>query len=473
MSMTPLTQLVGKDYPVQLYSALGSYDTVSSEKTKAETEKTALMGVMSSCYTNTLSEIQTAATSLNGYQTIYSNYGYYDSSWGMYYDETKPYDDGYTNNRSLNYWVIDTVTPVDVSGLATSGASAFICDGDKTSYFPVSATMLWLDTSAGEWARAIIVESEVISGATSGSEDDMTYVSVSAEALGYTIPTGITDICDIISTYNYSSSYITTNYPNIAIWNNKFLFVLDHLTLPYGSTGTYGINAKIGSLSQAQIITYYNETKLRGVDAVYREFTTWKDHIILDNTDGTKPDVAFYDDGSDETHATSVSFSCLGNLTSVFVSDTDILIDCGSVDREKPGIVDTSTYTDSWYSEYTEVVMVINPLGYIYSPSLSAEPLSAIDFLFEDDFETLSISGGSAIPSATYIDPVTFAVPGNQTNIFVNGINIVGEYSMSNPRYFKVQSSSVISNPLAGRTLIRLKESLPISTGIWRVSKYE
>ena len=473
MAMTTLTQLVGKDYPVQLYSALGSYDTVSTELTNASSEKTAIMGVISSCNTNTRNDIQTASTALSGYQTLYDDFGVYDSNWGMYYDSTKPNDDVVTNGRSLNHWIIDVVTPVDVSGLKTSGPSAFECDGIKTDYFPSGSTMFWLDEDENDWARVVIVESKVLSGATSGSEDDTTYVSISAEAGGYSVPAGITHICDITTSYYYNSSYITTNYPNIASWSSKFIFAINHLTLPYGSYGTYGINAKIGSLSQAQIITYYNETKLKGVDGAYREFTTWNDHIILDNTDHTKPDVAFYDDGSDETHETSVSFSCSGDLTSVFTSGTDLLIDCGSVSREKPGIVDTSTYTDAWYSNYTEVVMVIDPLGYIYSPSLSALPLSAIDFLFEDGFETLSISGGSSIPSALYIDPVTFAVPGNQTSTFVNGINIVGEYNTGNLRYFKVHSSSVKTNPLADRTLIRLKESLPITTGIWRVSKYE
>lgn len=458
--MDTITELVGKDYPIMTYAVSASDTSISDEYTHAVNEKNAIIGVLSSCNTNIRSEIQVAATSLSGYQTIYTDFGLYNSNWGWPYDSTVTT----SSTGSVTHWLIDVVTSVDVSGLTTSGASAFVCDGDKTSYFIVddNIPMLWLDKDTNTWARVIITESILISGATSGSEDDMTYVSVSAEALGYTIPTGITHICDITSTYNYTSSYITTNYPNIATWSNKFLFALDHLTLPLNSSsgGTYGINAKVGALAQGYTMITANKTKQDLMDYVYREFTTWEEFATA-------------------TYVSENSFLSPGNLTSTLPSGTDLLIDMG-VDNEVGCIVSASEYIPAWRSTYTEATVIYNLYGYIYDPETSALPISAVTITLDDGFTSVSVSGGPNLPGARYVDPVTIIWPGDITSIIPSGTSLVCDYDNLlppeppqhvTPRYFTVYNVSVEHDDRANKTLVTVQDGLPLTEHVWRVNK--
>jgi hypothetical protein len=458
--MNTITELVGKNYPVMTYALSESTTSVNNQYADAVNEKNAVISVLSSCNTNVRNEIQKAATALSGYQTIYSDFGSYDSTRGW------PYDSSVTTGDpgNLNHWVINTVESISVSGLSTSGASAFSCFGDETGHFPSGSTMLWLDEDENKWARVLITETKLISGATSGSEDDMTYVSVSAESLGYTIPSGITDICTIIDTYNYSSSYITTNYPNIATWSNKFLFALDHLTLPLNSSsgGTYGLNAKVGALSLGSASVAANKTKQDLVDYVYREFTTW--------TPVT----------STASYVSVNSFLCPGgDMTSEFPSGTDLLIDMG-IDNEVGCVVSASEYIPAWRSTYTEATVVLNVSGYIYSPATSALPLSAVTFSLDEDLISVSVSSHSGItpiPGAIYQDPVTIIWPGDITSTIPSGSTLICEFSSGDteyftPRYFTVYHVELEHDIRAGKTLVTVQDGLPLTENVWQINKW-
>jgi hypothetical protein len=456
--MNTITELVGKNYPVMTYALSESTTSVGDQYTDAVNEKNALISVLSSCNTNVRNEIQLATTALDGYQTIYTDYGSYDSTWGWPYDSTITSGDPGT----LNHWIIDVVTPVDVSGLTTSGASAFACDGNKTAEFPSGSTMLWLDENENNWSRVVIVESKVLSGGEGDEddEDDMTYVSVSAEALGYNVPTGITHICDITTSYYYNSSYITTNYPNIALWSWKFTFTLDHLTLPLNSSsgGTYGVNAKIGALSQGYTSISANKTKQDLMNDVYREFTTWTPIT------------------SNASYVSENSFLCPGgDMTSTFTSGTDLLIDMG-VDNEVGCVVSASEYIPAWRSTYTEATVVLNVYGYINDPETSALPVSAVTITLDDGFTSVSVSGGSDLPNAQYIDPVTIIWPGDITSIIPSGTSLICDYipiydKHVTPRYFTVYHVSLEHDPNANKTLVTVQDGLPLTENVWRVNK--
>lgn len=405
--MDTITEFVGKDCTYMVYALGMSSTSVSGQQSKIEAERDAIIDVIDTSMVNTSAGVISASNIENGYYTIYSDFGDYDQYWGLILEGSV-----YVPNiavtthdpATLQHWVIDFGTSYGLTNLETSGASAFICDGDMSGTLPASGnTILWMNND--EWARAVITEVEIISGGMG----DITYVSVSAEALGNSIPSGITNVYRINNTYNYTSPEITTGYPDIIEWMDDFIFALDHLTMPIGMSGIYGINGKWGAMNKGKVTIDANKNKQDAMDSHYRKYTQWTK--VLDNTDPSLPDVTFYDDGSDTTGLTSMSFVCDGDKTNIFTEGSlitkgefsyqccldhtssdisepgrgvdwntywkvvptgnystwatgqsyhageDILNDCG-VDKVKGGKVSFSTYTPASASSYTECTIV-------------------------------------------------------------------------------------------------------------------
>lgn len=444
--MDTITEFVGKDCTYMVYALDMSSTSVSGQQDKIIAERTAIITVIDTSMENTSAGIISASEIEGGFYTIYDDFGAYSPYWGLTLESGV-----YVTNLSvtthdpttLQHWVIDFGESYELTNLETSGASAFMCDGDMSGTLPPSgSTILWINND--EWARAVITEVEVISGGM--GMDDTTYVSVSAEALGNTIPSGITDVYSIDTTYDYTSLAITSGYPEIIEWMNDFDFALDHLTMPIGASGIYGINGKWGAMNKGKITIDANKNKQDAMDSHYRKYTQWAK--ILDNTDPALPDVTFYDDGSDTTGLTSMAFVCDGDKTDIFTEGSmvttgefsyqccldhtssdisepgrgvdwntywkvvptgsysawetgqsyqageDILCDCG-VDKVKGSRIGYSVYTPASASSYTECTIVASINGYLNCPETSASFLSmstsAMNITFDEDFLSATV----------------------------------------------------------------------------------
>jgi hypothetical protein len=444
--MDTITEFVGKDCTYMVYALDMSSTSISGQQTKIEAERTAILDVIDTSMANTSAGVISASILENGYYTIYSDFGSYNPYWGLSFEGGI-----YVPNlavtthdpATLLHWVIDLGTSYSLTNLETSGASAFTCDGDMSGTLPpTGSTIIWLNND--EWARVVITEVDVISGG--GGMDDTTYIGVSAETLGNAIPSGITDVLSIDTTYDYTSSIIETNYPEITAWIADFDFALDHLTMPIGVSGIYGINGKWGAMNKGKATVDTNKSKQDAMDSHYRKYTQWTK--VLDNTDAGLPDVTFYDDGSDTTGLTTTTFTCSGDMTGTliggstvtkesvsyqcyvthtssatnepgkgvdwssywkitqtgdyaswtlgqsYISGRDILCDCG-VDKVKGGKVGISTYIPISAASYTECTIVANMNEYLNSPTLSASILamstSAMNIMFDEDFLTATI----------------------------------------------------------------------------------
>lgn len=444
--MDAITEYVGKDCTYTSYALDMSSTSISGQQSKVDSERSAIITVIDTAKANTITCIASASELENGYYTLYSDFGSYNQYWGLTLDGgvyVPNYSVTTHDPTTLQHWVIDFGDSYNLTNLTTSGASAFTCDGDVSDVLPdVGETILWVNGET-EWARAVITEVEVLPGI-----EETTHVSVSAESLGNAIPSDITDV-RIVSpetTYDYTSSYITTNYPDISIWMNDFDFALDHLTMPMGTGGIYGLNGKWGAMNKGKTTVDANKNKQDGMSSHYKKYTQWQK--VLDNTDPGLPDVTFYDDGSDTTGLTSMTFITEGDTTSTFIGSSivtkegvsyqcyvahtsssinepgkgvdwntywkvtqsgdyetwslgqsyitgiDILNDCG-VDKDKGGKVGISTYIPISASSYTECTVVTNILGYLNSPDLSASILSmntsAMNIMFDEDFLSATI----------------------------------------------------------------------------------
>jgi hypothetical protein len=277
-----------------------------------------------------------------------------------------------------------------------------------------------------------------------------------------------------------SSISMIDNWPygtTMDTYVSDFDFAYDHLYHPLGVTGTYGIIGRIEALSGGQLTVNANKNKQDAINAAYMPYTEWTVTV-------SGAHVSFYDDGSDPTSASSMAFTCDSDMTSTFTyspSGRRLLVDCG-VDKQKGCEVLLSYYTEPQWTTYTEVTITINPSGYTSSPALSAlyinfdnpPPSSS-----EPHLETINISGsGGPIPisGATYQDVVTFIVVGDQTSTYVHDLPIICTYDSGNDRYFLVYESQLrtgtetLINRLAGKTLVKLTNGIPITTNITSVS---
>lgn len=437
--MDTITEFVGKDCTYMVYAMDMSSTSVSGQQEKIVAERDAIINVINTSKNNALNDIISVADTEGGYYTIYGDFGVYDPYWGLMLEGSVYVPDMSVTTHdpaTLQHWVIDFGESYELTNLETSGASAFMCEGDMSGTLPpTGSTILWINND--EWARAIITEVEIISGGMG----DLTYVCVSAETLGNDIPSGITDVYKINTIYTYASPDIITGYPEIIEWMNDFVFALDHLTMPIGASGIYGINGKWGAMNKGKTTIDANKNKQDAMDSHYRKYTQWTK--ILDNTDPSLPDVTFYDDGSDTTGLTSMAFICDGDKTNIFTegdlitkgdfsyqccldhissdisepgrgvdwnnywrvvptgnyatwvsgksyhTGEDILSDCG-VDKVKGGKVGFSEYTPLSASSYTECTIISSINGYLNSPETSASFLSmetsAMNITFDEDF---------------------------------------------------------------------------------------
>jgi len=436
--MDKITELVGKDYTIMTYALTTSTSAANDQLTKLQAEKIAITSVMNTIRTDLSVGIHEKAISI-------SKTEYFDVSYG---------------GITVRDWGIGVLSEISLSGISYISATQFKCIGDKTNIFTTS--------------KPIIISNTTLSSSVSGSI--RSFVSSSSYDLGYTyinvsgigIPSSISHVYSITTSHTSTAGIYSDQ---IEKWMDDYDFAYDHLNCPVGVNGTYGINARIASLSTGMTIVDANKTKQDNMDNVYRQYTTWSPLVSI--SAGTLE----YDDTAPDN---IISFYCSGDMTTNIPSGSDLLIDCG-VDKQKGCKVTKVEYIPVSAASYTECTLIMDINAYMTSPSTSAVATSAMYMTFDDAFQTISVSG-SDIHGAIYVDGVTFVCPGNMESVLLSGgvdnvgaTQLVATFGPSteeyfSPRYFTVYNSIHLSNPHANQTKVTIGEGLPITQNIETVS---
>lgn len=411
--MEKLDELIGKDYPIMTYALSSSTTATTDQLASLIAEKEAIENVLSTINTDFETYILNTSIDMNGYVYTYDTYSI----------------------DNIRDWQIEVVTPISLTSLSSSASNVFTCDGNVTTTFPAEK-IIYCDNTTYV-SRCIVSSSSHNSGTTT--------VTISA---GDILPS-ISQVYDITSVH-ISSSFTDEN---IIKWMDDFDFAYDHLHHPMNQTGTYGILARISMLQSASDTVTLNKNKQDQMDSVYRQYTTWTPIVS----------------GSDIEYINEISFSCPSDMTSIFTSGSDLLIDCG-VDKQKGSKVQTSTYILPSAASYTECVIVYDIEAYMETPATSALPTSAMNFAFDDTILSLYI-GGDEILGVEYVDPMTFKCPNDLTSELTTGTSLIGIFpdvdeDDFSPRYFNVYGSEHKSNPQADRTIVTINEGLPITSNI-------
>lgn len=439
-----INDLVGNSYPLTGYALTVSGSATTDQLTSLTEEKKAIETVLSTIGEDLRNSIEESATSLGLFETIYNGDGG-NITFGPY------------GISSVRNWIMDEAELITTVSLETSSASGFICEGDLTSTFTEDSLIIWEDAD-NESVRCVVVESNHI------ELMDTTYVGVSADYVGGTLPFSISNVYTVLNTYTSADFVSNNNRIDMTKWMDDFDFAYDHLNHPIGASGTYGINARIALVSAGAATVQLNKNKQDLMDSVYRQYSTWAPLVSV--SAGT----LLY--GDEQT------FYCDGDMTSVLPSGTDLLCDCG-VDKQKGNKVINTEYIQPSAASYTECIITMNINPYMENTETNNLPVSAMCVMFDDTVQSMSVSGGDIIDDVSYVDGVTFICPNDMTTELTSGsgdpddaTHLIATFTPRfendpfSTRYFNVYQSTHKSNPFAEKTKVSIGDGLPITSNL-------
>lgn len=451
--MDEITKLVGKNYPNMVYALDSAEVSTSDQLASLTAERDALIGILDTIVTNISGAVMAKQspfpmpTTNATVCTVYTDLG------------------GDVNHRLLDttqtdnarHWTIDTANDMVLPLLSSSGNVFFYSCASSGSMIPSGSTVIWYNGS--DASRVTCTSSAWMSGGGGGAA----FIGCTPEPYGKSIPTGLTRIYSIVSASSITGDTLTSEQdPDIYNWMNDYDFTMDHLTHTIEADAFYGINAKLSMLSTSMNSMANNKAKQDAMDGVYRKYTQWTP-------------IAWTSAGNLE-YISETSFMIEGDMTSTFPSGTDLLIDCAA-DKERGCKVRTTEYIPEWMNNYTECTIVINFTPYMLSVETSALPASAFTMNFDapsvsGGFVSISTSGGIPLSGATWVDPVTFYVPGDMTGHLLSGSQLIGVFTPNyaeDPfveRYFTVMESVNLSSSSANHTIVSIEDGLTITNNI-------
>jgi hypothetical protein len=399
--MDEITTFLGIDYPLASFAATSTGTSLDEQISKLTDQKYGIEEVVMAGISSDMSALLAAkATALGGTLTTYGGYAITDvGEWTITVGG---------NKYCPQYIFLDNTNPVkgDVVYLAADSFSCDVLIPDGTL----------LATNLGN-----------ISILTSAGSVYTTNESILTPSLSYVA--------------NRQGSLWDSNADIVKLISD-FDFAYDHIHQPIGSSGTYGIQAKIDSLTTSSAIVAINKTKQDNMDIIYRPYSQW---TPLDG-------IPIYINES--------SFAFPGENPLVFIPQTDLLIDCGP-DKSKGCKVLSTEYIAPSAGSYTECVIVSDVESYISGTG------SYVDLSFSNDLLSVMLLNGTPITGIEYNDEVSFNCPNDQATYLQVGTRLMCTFSGAYPtRYFKVYGTETKSNSFAGYLIITLTNGLPITNNI-------
>ncbi len=476
--MNKLSSLVGNDYPIMTYGLDTSTTTISTNLSSLTDEKEAVEDILSTIKTNMDIELLSKESSLSGTLTTFGNYGTSNvAEWnieqftvlvsGPPVSVSPPTSAEYSGNVTSLFTSGRTIVPDNgADGMARCTVVSSTYDSGTTTLI-VSGGMITSNLTDILTSQGIYGKEYIIINNSDPLKDSVEFVDETTFKTTHQIPIGTYIDIDGSTSYIVSAGLDNTYFVNGVVsstvsviklingslWDSDvsitknisdFDFAYDHIYQPFGTTGTYGIQAKINAMSGGNTVITNNKNKQTYINTMYKQYSSWS---VLPGT---------------PEYIAENSFAYPGNTTSTFTYDRNILINCG-VDKDKGVKINTSEYIPTSASSYTECTIVNDILE--YSDTEDVNPV------FDDTMLTMQVSGGSLISGCVYQDVVTFLCPGDQTSILTEGVKLIGTFNVvSITRYFKVLQSVLQSNPLANKTIITIKDGLPITENISTIS---
>lgn len=424
--MNELDRMLMTDYSMIVYANNSADTNTTAMLASLNAEKAQLEGILNII----TGEMNTyLASKCDFYYTLQPNYGV-----------TNVYNwKGYNFIAELdNEGVEDDVTYVN--------ESSFTCLNDHTSeftpYFPVSASEVIPESgSVTEYpspSGCLVIDCGI---------DGIVYAYITDSAY----PSGGANT----TTVNISGGEITSNIKKVSIFDSyyshtpeinwdsdsyidqrvdEFSFIYDHLNHSLDTTGTYGINAKIASLTAGASTITSNKTKLDKIHDTYLRFTSWS---ML----ASASDVSYIDD---------VTFLCSGgDYTENFPISGAVLIDC-----------DTDGFVGGYVinSEYITKMLTVK-----LAPDFNKIESSNENYLLDNTLSDVYIDS-LHISDFIFVDVNTIKVSYSYIDLFIENAEVT--CTMSDREVYYTVLSAEITDDGENYTKVKYGQGLPITENI-------
>ena len=338
--MDKLDSMLYKDYALQQTGASISSNAIATNLSDAVAERDALIGVLNKI----ISDLDAHFLQ----KTVDNVADVFFKNTALDYGNTTV-----TAWKGYNY-----ITELDNSGpednVTYIDPTSFSCLNDHSSVFASGGTLI-TPTPGGAvnncvvWPVGNFVCDCGVDGlkyvAASGASYDIGMNLTTVGLIGNSITSNIRKVSYYNAQYSETPPVNWDSDTYITVREADFVFTYDHLHKPITATGTYGVLAKIASITAGAATVTANKNKVDQVNDTYTKYSKWSK--ILDNFDPLLADVSFL---------STITFSCSGDMTTTFPVSSSVMMDCG-VDGIKGGDVSAVEYIPSWRSSYTKIVL--------------------------------------------------------------------------------------------------------------------